>query len=301
MKPNLLFFSALICLLAACSSSDGSSLSNAVSVEKIKEKAGEHLPSILNRHAQFINPKGNTLATRIEVPEGFKRVKVETNSFEEYLRYLPVKPDGSPVMHYDGSQKMRDVHVAIVDIDVGKQDLQQCADAVMRMRSEYLYKEKKYDQIHFNFTNGFRVDYDKWRQGYRTVVKGNKSWWEKKAEPDNGYKSFRKYLNEVFMYAGSLSLSKEMVQVKDTHSLKAGDVFILGGTPGHAVTVMDVAVNSDTGETIFLVSQSFMPAQDIHILRNDREPKTSPWFSLDFGEDLHTPEFIFHKSHLMRF
>lgn len=36
-------------------------------------------------------------------------------------------------MLYNGSQKPnQSVHYAVFDIDVGKEDLQQCADAVMR-------------------------------------------------------------------------------------------------------------------------------------------------------------------------
>ena len=269
----------------------------------VKNKVEPILEPVLmtnQKHFKLIQPDGKTIATRIDPPEGFERVKVAPNSFADYLRNLPVKPDGSPVLHYDGSQKMKNVHVAVIDMDVGTADLQQCADAFMRMRAEHLFAQKKYEDIHFNFTNGFRVDYSKWRAGYRMMVKGNKSWWEKKTGVDGSYATFRKYMNQIFMYAGSLSLSKEMKKI-DPHLLKAGDVFVKGGTPGHLATVMDVAVNPQTGETIFLLSQSYMPAQDIHILRNERKTAISPWFPLDFGEELHTPEFIFHHSELMRF
>ncbi len=51
-----------------------------------------------------------------------------------------MKPAGAPVLTYTGAPKWRqDVHVAVIDIDVGKRDLQQCADAIMRLRGEWLY------------------------------------------------------------------------------------------------------------------------------------------------------------------
>lgn len=297
MKTHIILTLCLAFGFLACQNTDNSSKTTIASIE---QKAKAIISKATPNHKKFIDPDGKTVATRIQTPEGFERLAVKANSLGEYLRNLPVKSDDSPVLHYDGSQKMREAHVAVLDIDVGKRDLQQCADAVMRMRAEYLFKEQRYEDIHFNFTNGFRVDYSKWREGNRIMVKGNKSWWEKKAQPDSSYESFRKYLNEIFMYAGSLSLSKEMKSIS-TEQIKAGDVFILGGSPGHAATVMDVAKNSKTGKTLFLLSQSYMPAQDIHILKNEEDSELSPWFPLDFGERLLTPEFVFNKDQLMRF
>lgn len=116
-------------------------------------------------------------------------------------------------------------------MEIGKRDLQQCADAVIRLRAEYLYKHKAYDRIHFNFTNGFRADYTKWAEGYRISVKGNQVSWYKSKEKDYSYKTFRAYLDVVFAYAGTLSLAKELTSVPVT-SMQIGDVLIQGGSPG---------------------------------------------------------------------
>lgn len=55
----------------------------------------------------------------------------------------------------------------------------------------------------------------------------------------------------VFMYAGTASLSKELRTVPYT-SLQAGDVFIKGGSPGHAVIVVDVAIHPKTKRKFFI-------------------------------------------------
>jgi len=121
-----------------------------------------------------INSNGKTIHTRIVVPEGFERSTEVQNSFAYYLQHLPVKPKGSIVKTYNGGTKANnEVYVAVIDLPIGNKDLHQCADAVMRLRMDYLYGQKRYDEIHFNFTNGFRVDYSEYLKGNRMVVSGN--------------------------------------------------------------------------------------------------------------------------------
>lgn len=248
----------------------------------------------------LINEKGMTVSERIVAPEGFERVAVDEDSFGAYLRGLPLKSHGEPVKYYNGDIKPAEVHVAVLDIDIGDRDLQQCADAAMRLRAEYLYSKGELDKIHFNFTNGFRADYAKWMQGNRVSVDGNKTYWVKKTSQTSDYQSFRKYLDVVFAYAGTASLDKELNAV-DIEDMQAGDIFIKGGSPGHCVIVMDMAVNNETGEKLFLLAQSYMPAQDIHILKNPNNGEGNPWYSLDSGESLDTPEWDFSWGQLKRF
>jgi hypothetical protein len=89
--------------------------------------------------------------------------------------------------------------------------------------------------------------------------------------------------------------------VKDVKGMKGGDVFIKGGSPGHAVLVVDMACDPRTGRKIFLLAQSYMPAQDIHILKNPKDAKLSPWYDVEFGTILYTPEWVFAWSELKRF
>jgi hypothetical protein len=247
----------------------------------------------------LINPSGNSLETRIEVPEGYTRINADSISFAVYLRKLKLKPDGSKVLLFNGAEKPMDVHAAVVDIDCGTSDLQQCADACIRLRSEYLWQTKQFDKINFNLTNGFEMPYSKWRSGHRLVVKGNTTSWQKSANTDDSYKTFRNYLNKVFTYAGTISVEKQLnkIALKD---LMPGDVFVIGGSPGHAAMVADVATNAQ-GEKIFLLAQGYMPAQDIHIIKNPNSDALSPWFSLAPNEELKTLEWTFNSYTLGRF
>ncbi|MBK7183229.1 MAG: DUF4846 domain-containing protein [Bacteroidetes bacterium] len=233
---------------------------------------------------------------RIKVPEGYKRISVGSGTFADWLRNLPLK-DGKPsVKLYNGKLKgNQTVHEAIVNIDVGTTDIQQCADAVMRMRAEYLYSIKDYKNLHFNFTSGHAVGFEKWSQGYRTQIKGNNVTWIKSAEKNDSYKVFRSYCNTIFNYAGTSSLSKELKRVDDIKNIQIGDVFIVGGFPGHAVLVVDICEHIKTKEKLFLIQQSYMPAQEIHVLKNFNNAALSPWYSIDFGNVLETPEWSFQK------
>ena len=250
----------------------------------------------------WIDVKGSTVKTRFLVPQGFTRVKTTKSSFEEYLQTLPLKPDGSSVFYYNGEEKSKsNVYCAVIDMEIGKRDLQQCADAIMRLRAEYLFKQQQWKEIHFNFTSGDKADFIQYAEGYRVTIKSNKVNWQKTGKKDYSYQNFRKYMDLVFTYAGTLSLNKELKSVTDMKAIKIGDVFIQGGSPGHAVIVIDIAENPNTGEKLFLLAQSYMPAQDIQVLINPMNVKISPWFSNSFDGDLDTPEWTFQKKNLKRF
>lgn len=243
------------------------------------------------------------IETSIVPPTGYVREASNPQSFTAYLHQLPLLPKGSKVKLYNGQEKVNQAAAfAVVDMEIGNRDLQQCADAVMRLRAEYLWSQKRYDEIKFNFTNGFKAEYKKWAEGNRIKVSGNNVQWYAVGNRDYSYPTFRKYLDIVFMYAGTASLSKELIPVPYA-SLRPGDVFIKGGSPGHAVIVVDMAVHPQTKQTLFLLAQSYMPAQQIHILINPVNKKLSPWYELSDNEEgkLYTPEWIFEKKELKRF
>ena len=231
--------------------------------------------------------KGKPAATIAEIPlpEGYIRQGLDKDSFGAYLRSLSLKQENNTVYLYNGKPKARqDVHEAVLTIDVGTKDLQQCADAVMRLRAEYLYGLKRYDDIHFNFLSDNKPRY-----------------YKDHADAARSRKSFRKYMDYIFSYANTASLLKELKKI-DIGELQPGDVFIQQGNPyGHAVIVIDVAVHTKTKKKIFLLAQSYMPAQEIHILKNFNNENLSSWYEADIADLLETPEWTFYKGDLRRF
>jgi hypothetical protein len=251
--------------------------------------------------SNFIKEDGKTVKERFFPPLGFKRISYPASSFQEWLRDLPLK-DGCPLVHlYDGTPlELKDYHCAVVDLDVGESDLQQCADTVIRLRAEYLLKTKRYDDLHFNFTSGHRSDWLKWRDGWRPVVRGNKVTFAKTVKKEDTYKNFRRWLDNVFTYAGTISISAEFPHLKNVKDIRPGDFFVEAGDPGHAVIVVDVVRNAATGEKLMLLAQGYMPAQEMHILTNQSSSELSPWYQVEFGNVLETPRWDFTKKHLRR-
>jgi hypothetical protein len=222
-----------------------------------------------------------TLAARFAAPAGFTRLAVATDSFGAWLRGLPLLPAGAPVHLYDGSLKARqDVHAAVIDLDVGTRDLQQCADAVMRLRAEWLYARGLTILFHPDPGQPRALTFDA-----RT----------------HDRRSFEKYLVRLFADAGSASLAAELHPIA-VDDVQPGDVLIQGGYPGHAVLVVDVVMDG-AGQRRLMLAQSYMPAQQMHILKN--AATANVWFdaaALATAGGLATPEWRpFHAPDLRRF
>ena len=213
---------------------------------------------------------------QIPLPEGYYRTQADASSFTAWLRKLQLKTDNT-VYLFDGRKKVnQSAQFAVLDISVGKKDLQQCADAVMRLRAEYKFAQKDFNKILF-------VD----NQGTQYLLK----------EPYTRV-NFDTYLERVFGMCGTASLSKQLTPT-NMKDISPGDVLIRGGFPGHAVIVMDVAANSE-GKKIYLLAQSYMPAQDIHVLNDPTNKKISPWYQVNEAEKIETPEYIFTKNELKK-
>jgi hypothetical protein len=254
--------------------------------------------------AQFVsvNTDMSTMAlgkvSDIPPPKGFQRG--ETTAFGLFLRNITLKKDKA-VYLFDGKLKgNQTAQFAVLDVSVGDRDLQQCADAVMRLRAEYLFAQKDFNAIKFKDGDGFSMDFGQWIKGNRIVFSQNKLSWQACKTCNSSHESLMKYLNTVYGFAGTATLAKELRPLSKVSDIDIGDVFIKGGSPGHAIIVMDIAVSAEN-KKVFLLAQSYMPAQDIHILKNPTNAQLSPWYSTDFGDILETPEWDFKKEQLKRF
>lgn len=218
-----------------------------------------------------------TKVSEIPLPDGYVRIPLVEISFGAYLRNLPLRTDDNTVYLYDGLEKIdQTAHYAVVDLPIGNKDLHQCADACMRLWAEYLYQQKRYNDICFNFLSD-----------------GKPRCYVDQVGADRSRNRFWKYMEYIFSYANTKSLYRQLPSVSIAH-LQPGDMFIQTGNPiGHAVMVADMAEHTETCETIFLLVQSYMPAQETHVLKNPNSNSLSPWYSSNIIRSLETAEFYF--------
>ncbi|MEO5685276.1 MAG: DUF4846 domain-containing protein [Chitinophagaceae bacterium] len=232
-------------------------------------------PDTINKEAGNSNPYVTINA--IPLPPGFTRINVPNTSFAAWLRQLPLKKNKT-VFTFNGRPKANQAaQFAVIDVSVGDKDLQQCADAIMRLRAEYLYEQKKYAAIDF---------IDNSHTHYRLAAGASRA-------------VFDQYLNNVFARCGTASLEKQLLGVSDFMQIASGDILIKGGSPGHAMLVMDVAADG-SGKKIYLLAQSYMPAQDMHVVINPASSAYSPWYEAGNHGLIETPEWVFKKTNLKK-
>jgi Domain of unknown function (4846) len=249
------------------------------------------LPACMAQPAHSQNPYPSIGA--IPLPSGYTRLPAGPNTFSTWLRHVSLKKDRT-VYLYNGSPK-RNQHAqfAVLDVSVGHEDLQQCADAVMRLRAEFLYANNKFSSIAFYTDQGTCLGFQQWANGIRYRLSGSRLVPVQASRPSTHRADFDAYLVTVFEYCGTHSLEKQLQKPKSIASVEPGDVLIKGGSPGHAMLVVDAAEDKQ-GHRIYLLAQSYMPAQDIHIVVNPVDPALSPWYRADQAQTLlETPEWTF--------
>lgn len=248
----------------------------------------------------FYNNDGLTLEGRINPPSGYTRPASGTGELVTFLRNHPLKKAGSEVLLYNGKPKPnQENHVAVFDLSLSNRDLQQCADSAIRIFAEYYWSVGAYDKIAFHLTNGFYMEYTKWRDGNRIKVDGNEVSWYKAKSYDDSYEEFLRYLDMVFAYAGTLSLSSECDRISP-EDLMPGDLFLQGGSPGHCIVVVDMAVDAQ-GSKCYLLAQGYMPAQEFHILKNPLHSEDPWYYASEITFPLDTPSWQFGEDSLYRF
>lgn len=213
----------------------------------------------------------------IPPPEGYERLHFASNSFARFLQNLPLKKDKTVYLFNGEKKQNQTAQFAVVDMTVGKENLQQCADAVMRLRAEYLWANGQDRMISFKDNNGKK---------YQLQLTASRV-------------QFDRFLARVFAMCGSYSLAKELEPVP-IGDMQCGDVLIRGGFPGHAVLIVDMAENMVTHKRMYMLAQGYMPAQDMHVLINPLKPGV-PWYELNDSAIIYTPQYWFRKTELKRF
>lgn len=223
----------------------------------------------------YINPTATTIGERYNTPKGYIRNTYTAKDFGYHLQHLPLKPYGEKVKYYNGKEKNKtQVYSSVIDLPIGTKDLHQCADATMRLRADYLYKQKRYNEIAFNF-----------------IADGKPRYYIDYAKGDYSPQKYWDYLEHIFNYANTASLKQQLKSV-DKENIQIGDILVQSGNPvGHAIIVVDMAQN-EVGEKVVLLAQSYMPAQELQIVKNPKAKDNSPWYDTN-NTIIITPEWKF--------
>jgi len=221
-----------------------------------------------------------TLEARFPAPPGYTRVKVEPGSFAEWLRSLPMAPEGTPAKSFSGDVTLAaddDYLAGVIAIDVGVSDLQQSSDVIVRLNAEWLWSRGEKSSIGYLSATKLSMPLSRWEKGQRLIPNGANVFWAVKTKPaELDYAEFRKYLDSVFNWANSTSLAPRSVPVPDPTQLLAGDFFLQNQAPNHVAVVLDVA-DKPSGERLALLGQSRNPAESMHVVRPG---EATAWFSV---------------------
>lgn len=305
-----LTYLAAACALLAC---DATPSAHAEGNADAAPRSRAEPPSQPRRAAAPVDPKRypgldggehaelESLEARFAPPEGYERVSIEPDSFGQFLRTLPLRADRTTVRSYAG-KRLGSPSAAVVALDVGERNLQQCADSVIRLHAEYLWSRGARDELAYHFTSGDETAWSDWRAGERYRVSGSTVERVRRGSVEPTHANFRRWLDTVFMYAGTRSLRFDSEPV--TGELQPGDFLVAPGSPGHAVLVLDIAENAD-GDRLALIGQGFMPAQEFHVVRDDHAGVVDGvWFVLPpnpYGS-IKTPSWrAFSKKQARRF
>lgn len=248
-------------------------------------------------------PKLKALRDHITPPSGYTREAVTPNSFGEYLRFVPVRQDRTQTLLYNGKPVYMP-SAGVVPLDLGRRDLHQCADSVLRLHAEYLWSSNQAKRAQYHYTSGDLAAWRNWRRGRVLKVRGRKVVTTKVTPVPNTHKAYRRYLDRVFTYASTRSMHRDATVHKDLSTIQAGDFFLTPGSPGHVVMVMDIAVNA-SGKRVALIGQGYIPAREFHIVKGNAHATIDGlWYVLPTkqGQVLDTPTWTpFKTTELKRF
>ena len=228
---------------------------------------------------QVSNPWNARTIGDVPCPAGYSRVQ-DDSPYTAFIRSLPLKKRGARVqLHKGGDAPLQLLSAGVVDIPT-LSNIEQCADVTMRIRAEYLWKEKRYTDICFTGVDGKKYPYG-----------GGSS-----------RKAFESYMKEVYGTCNTYSVYNETTR-RDYDDIRPGDVLVYPsrkkGAYGHAMLVADVARTRD-GKIAVLCVEGNTPAREAHLVRNPN-PFRNPWHTVTPGRDIWVSGFHFHPKELRHY
>ena len=195
-----------------------------------------------------LNIYSQTIESYFEIPKDYKRII--QSDYHDWIISREINTKDK-VKYFDGKtiDGLGTDYKAKFVYDIGKRNLHQCADAVIYNNARYFFDTKQYKKISYTFSHNTRV--------YSYVKEFNVF----------NEKTFKKYITMVWGYCGTWSLQEYDTIEVDIKEMQVGDMFLIGGFPGHTMSIVDIIENSE-GNKKFMLAQSFMPAQEQHILLN---------------------------------
>jgi len=225
------------------------------------------------------------LINEIPLPDGYKRMQMPEGSFGKWLQQIKLRRNNTVYLYNGNPKPDQTLHYAVLDLSTGNKDLQQCADAIMRLRAAYFFAKNEFDSISFksaNKTYNFQQSLNKTNVSSKDV-----------------HALLLLFMENVFMNCGTYTID-DMTKQINVQNIQPGDVFVKAGSPGHAMIVVDAAVNETTNRKIYLLAQGFMPAQDMHVVINPNSSTLSPWYEVTDDEKIITPGWVFANKQLKR-
>lgn len=253
--------------------------------------------------AQRDLPELTTVERAFPAPAGFAREEVSAGSYAAYLRGLPVRTDRTNVLLYTG-EPVSMPSAGVIPLELGKRDIHQCADSVIRLFAEYLWSIDKAQLAEFHYTSGDLSSWKRWRRGKLLAIKQGKVV-EVSGKPyPNTHEGFRRWQDKVFMYASTRSMHRDSKRIDTPSELEPGDFFLKSANPGHVVVLLDIARAKD-GRRAALIGQGYLPAREFHVISGSGDRVLDgAWYLLPESDDdkITTPTWSpFSMKHAWRF
>ena len=235
----------------------------------------------------------------VPVEKSYERNPVATHSFADWLRHFPLQMQDTILLYNGSPARYQNWHYAVLELSVDKQGLQQCADAIMRLRAEYFFERHCFDSIRFPSGQGDVFNFAAYAKGTRYRLQGNRIIAvPASAAACNSHECLLRFLQTVFAYCGTYTLQQMTNPVPAFTDVQPGDVLVRGGSPGHAIMVCDVMESKTTHQKKYLLLQGYTPAMQVHIVKNPQNGKA--WFTADTTKQILTPGYVFNSHELRR-